>query len=65
MKYLGPSENLLLFDVKINIVQFIDVETANRFLMFAEPGVEFLWAFEFVFDIKGHVSFAWRFGFCV
>ena len=40
-------------NIHIHIIQFIDVETGNRFLMLAEFGVEFVCAFELVADVEG------------
>ena len=40
-------------DIKINVVQFVDIKTCDGFLVLAEPGVERRCTLEVVADIEG------------
>src|SRR5262245_13784650 len=47
-------------DIKINVVQFVDIQTGDGFLVLAEPGVERLCTLEVVAGIEGQIGLSRR-----
>lgn len=52
--------NNLSQHIKINVVEFVDIQSRDGFTVFPEPRIKFLRAFEFLADIERHVGFTRR-----